>query len=138
MIRLRRITGLGLGFGWQDGWSHPGHRRPSPPLWPLPLVHWWRGKGTPSPLYKGAPGGDAYNNTSTSLGTLPPLWCTAHLHLSLISLLLGLLKGCLEARLHHRCMSSCCGVSRSRPKRFTSAISAGSEIPGVIVIIVRV
>jgi hypothetical protein len=39
---------------------------------------------------------------------------------------------------HHRCTPSCCGVSRFSPTPATSAILAGSEIPGVIVITVRV
>jgi hypothetical protein len=43
-----------------------------------------------------------------------------------------------ELRLHHRCTPSCCGVSESRPKPSTSAISAGSGITGVVLIIVCV
>jgi hypothetical protein len=57
---------------------------------------------------------------------------------SLFSLSHGLPKGCVGARRHHHCMSSCCGVSRSHPKPSTSAIPARSGIPGVIVITVHV
>jgi hypothetical protein len=61
------------------------------------------------------------------------LVCRPPIHLSL-SLSHGLPKGYAGARQHHRCSPSCCVVSRSRPKLSTSAISAGSGIPGVIVI----
>jgi hypothetical protein len=90
-----------------------------PPLllllpWPPPLVPWWRGKATPSPLYKGGLRRRSMHNISTSLrALLSSSWCTAHLHLSPISLSRGLLKGCVGARQHHRCMPSCCGFPNS-------------------------
>jgi hypothetical protein len=80
---------------------------------------------------------DGEHNT---IGHVPPLlspWFAAPLHLSpplSLSLLCGLPKGCIGARLHHRCMLLCCGVSGSRPKPSTSEILAGSVIPEVIVI----
>jgi hypothetical protein len=103
------------------GWPYPGRCRRSAPPWSLPLVSWWRGKGTPTLLYKGGPRRRCIHKTSTSLGALPPTWCAAHLHLSFISLSRDLPKGCVGARLHHRFMSLCCGVSESCPKPSTSA-----------------
>jgi hypothetical protein len=67
-----------------------------------------------------------------------PSWCAAHIHLSPVSLSRGLPKGCVGARQHHRCTPSWCRVSGSRSKPCTSAISAGSEILGFIMITVRV
>jgi hypothetical protein len=102
---------------------------PPPPLWCL-------GGGArcnPSQLYKGPPGRD--ENTQKWATCSPLLSLVCPLQPSLLSLSCGLSKGCVGARLHHRCMSSCCRVSGISLKPSTSAISAGS---GVIVITVRV
>jgi hypothetical protein len=99
------------------------------------VVPWWRGKCTPPHYIKALPGRD--ENTQKQ-ATCSPLPGAPFPSLSLFSLSCGLPKGCVVARLHHRCTPSCCGVSGFGPTLSTSAISAGLEIPEVIMITVRV
>jgi hypothetical protein len=100
------------------------------------VVPWWRGKCTPSPLYKGgAQGGEEHTTRATSSPF--PSWC-ALLHLSHLSLSRGLLKGYTRARQHHSCTLSCCGVSGSHLKSSTSTILARSGMSGVVLITIRV
>jgi hypothetical protein len=55
-----------------------------------------------------------------------------------LSLLRGLPKGCVGDLDHHRCTPSCYGVFESLAKVVYFRISAGTGIPGVIVVTVHV
>jgi hypothetical protein len=116
---------LGLGFGGGGGWlAHPGRRLSS-------LVV---ALGLP---FGGGVGAPPRKHISTCLEpSSPPGAPPSSPPLSLP--LAWPPKGCLGARRHHRCIPSCCRVSGFGPKPSTSAISAGSEIPKVIMITVHV
>jgi hypothetical protein len=116
-------------------------------LLPLAAASWlprWRGKVHPSPYIRRPLGGG--DNTPVFR---EPIFLAASYHLPSrrpplaivlypLLLLCGLPKGCVGEGNHHRCMPSWCRVFGSLSKAVYFHISAGTGIPRIIVVAVRV
>jgi hypothetical protein len=103
-------------------------------------VAWWRGKGAPSPLYKGPPLEEERTHNfhePSSTASSYRLLVRRPLPLSL-SIPRGLWKGCVGDENHHRQTLSCCAVSGSLSKAIYFRSLAGNGVPGVTVVAVRV
>jgi hypothetical protein len=117
------------------GWPQPS-RRLSP--WPPPYSWLGGGVGAPPPHFIKGAQGRRKDTQFHEPGALLSAWCAVLSTSTSLSLLCGLPKGCVGLRSHHSYTPSCYRVSKFHPTTSTLAILVGSEIPGVIVITVRV